>query len=102
MWPWPRTLAFPMCVASRTIPLTRTFSLLNSTLLLVSDHVLQNFSVQPVVLHSSQRYCGPAGGSSYPGWTLSLPQTYVHVVGLAVVELEADAPIGAGLVLRRA
>src|SRR2546430_14130199 len=23
MWPWPRTLAFPMCVASRTIPLTR-------------------------------------------------------------------------------
>src|SRR5207248_6945 len=23
MWPWPRTLALPMCAASRTIPLTR-------------------------------------------------------------------------------
>src|SRR2546430_15932751 len=23
MWPWPRTLAFPMCAASKTSPLTR-------------------------------------------------------------------------------
>src|SRR5436309_15378819 len=25
MWPWPRTLAFPMCLASRTSPLMRSW-----------------------------------------------------------------------------